>query len=292
MSKLISMVMACMLCVAVFAEDIKQTVDASADGRVDVSNIAGSVTVVGWDRNAVEVTGTLGRNVEKLVVKRDGRRVKIKVKVPQRGGRGIDSKLRIRVPQGSSLDIGTVSADIDVSMIAGEQNLHTVSGDMSVEHAGADVSAESVSGDVAVSGSNAEGELRVASVSGNVSLSRVSGDIEIESVSGDVSVDEGIFARARLESVSGDIEFRGKLHEDGKLRIETVNGDVDMDFDAEVSAEFNLDTFNGKIRNCFGPKAQRSSQYAPGWELLFTQGAGAGQVYASTLNGSVSICNK
>ncbi|NQV87566.1 MAG: DUF4097 family beta strand repeat protein [Woeseiaceae bacterium] len=285
--------LACLLTLSAFADqDVNRTIDAESDGDVDVSNISGSVSVNGWSRNSVEVTGTLGRDVEELVIERDGDRIEIKVKVPKRGGRGIDSDLRISVPKNSSVNIGTVSADIDVTDITGEQSLHTVSGDVTTEYTGADMVAESVSGDVEVSGNNASGEVVATTVSGDVTLFRVSGDVEAESVSGSVIVDEGSFKRAELSTVNGEIIFKGTLEKNGKLSIDTVNGDVDVDFVGKVSARFEIDTFNGGIRNCFGPKAERTSKYTPGWELEFTEGSGDGEVEISTMNGGVSICKK
>ena len=292
MKKLITITVACLLTMPLFAEEVDRTIDADSDGHVDVSNIAGSVTVHGWSRDSVEVTGTLGRNVEELILERDGDKILVKVKVPRRGGRGIESDLRISVPQNSSLDVGAVSADIDVTDISGEQSLHTVSGDVSTEYTGADLSAESVSGDVEVSGNNVEGEVAASTVSGDVTLFRVSGEVEAESVSGDVIVDEGAFSKAELNTVNGEIVFQGALDDDGKLSIETVNGSIEIDFVGSVSAKFSVDTFNGGINNCFGPKAERTSKYTPGWELEFTEGSGDGRVDVSTMNGRVSICKK
>jgi putative adhesin len=291
MNRLVSTILACLISVTVFAEDVDRTVDASPDGRVDVSNISGSVKVAGWTKNSVRVTGTLGRNVEELIVERDGDKVLIKVKVPKRGGRGIDSDLRISVPQNSSIDIGTVSADIDVVDVTGEQGLHTVSGDVNAEHTGADIAAESVSGDVEVRGNHADGEVSASSVSGDVRLIRLAGSVEVEAVSGDVAVEDGSFERAVLETVTGELFFKGTLRNGGKLAIDTVNGDVDVEFSGDVSAKFDIETFNGNINNCFGPKAAKASKYGPGWELEFTEGGGNGRVSISTLNGDVDICD-
>lgn len=292
MKKLLIFALACLVFTSAFAEEVDRTIDAASDGHVDVSNIAGSVTVHGWTRNSVEVTGTLGRNVEELIVERDGDKILVKVKVPRNGGRGIESDLRISIPENSSLDVGAVSADIDVTDVKGEQSLHTVSGDVTTEYTGSDLSAESVSGDVEITGNGAEGEVDASTVSGDVTLFRVSGEVEASSVSGDVIVDEGSFERADLNTVNGEIIFQGELQKGGKLAIETVNGSVDIDFVGEVSARFSVDTFNGGIKNCFGPKAERTSKYAPGWELEFKEGDGSGRVDVSTMNGRVSICRK
>ena len=273
------------------AEEVDRTIDAAADGHVHVSNIAGEVTIAGWSRNQVEVTGELGRNVEELIVERDGDKVTIKVKVPKRGGRGIDSDLHIHVPEGSSIDVGTVSADISVSEVRGEQKLNSVSGDIDTEADGNDVSAEAVSGDIDVKGQEKTAETRANTVSGDVTLFRVAGIVVGESVSGDVIVDQGSFERASLNTVNGEIVFRAGLRDGGRLQIETVNGDVDVEFDDRVSGRYDIETFNGDIRNCYGPKAERTSKYTPGWELSFQEGSGNARVTISTLNGDVSICD-
>ena len=276
----------------VLAEEVDERLDAKPDGHVEISNIAGSVTVNGWTRNEVEVTGTLGRNVEELIFERDNDEITIKVKVPKKSGRGIDSDLRINVPEKSSIDVAAVSADIDVTNVLGEQSLATVSGDVDTEAASADVEAASVSGDVEISGDNSEIEAEASTVSGNVTVFRVSGEVDAESVTGSVIIDEGSYNRVDIETVNGKVLFQAELKKGGKLSAEAVNGAVNVDFVGDVSAKIDVDTVNGRIRNCFGPDAERASEYGPGWELDFTAGDGDGRVDISTMNGGVRLCRK
>ncbi len=292
MKKLIAITLGFLLAMPVLAEEVDETLDAAPDGQVDISNIAGSITVTGWSRDAVEVTGTLGRNVEELIFERKKDKVTVKVKVPRHGGRGIDSDLHINVPQNSSIDVSAVSADIDVTDVLGEQRLHTVSGDVSAESAGNDVEAESVSGDVEVDGDKSDTETNASTVSGDVTLFRVSGTVSAESVTGRVIVDEGSFSRADLNVVNGELLFQAGLQKGGKLSAETVNGAVDVELVGDVSAKIDVSTVNGRIRNCFGPEPERTSKYAPGWSLRFTEGDGDGRVDISTVNGGVKLCRK
>ena len=274
------------------AEEVDRTLDAAPDGQVNISNIAGSVTVNGWSRDQVEVTGTLGRNVEELIFERDDDEITIKVKVPKKGGRSIDSDLRISVPEDSSIEVSAVSADIDVSDVNGVQRLHTVSGDVTTEATVSDVSAESVSGDIEIDADNSDTETTANTVSGDVTVFRAAGTVRAESVSGEVIVDEGSFSRASLNTVNGEIVYHAELRNGGRFSAETVNGDIDVEFQGDVSARIEIDTFNGRIRNCFGPKAERTSKYTPGWELSFTEGDGDGRVEMSTMNGDLSICRQ
>lgn len=291
MNKLITAIAGLLLALPVMADEaVDKTLDAASDGHVDISNIAGEVTIQGWSRNQVEVTGTLGKNVDELIFERDGDKITIKVKVPKRSRGGNDSDLYISVPEESSIDVGTVSADIEVKDVLGEQRLHTVSGDVTTEAAASDVTAESVSGDIEVAGGEQDTKTKAGTVSGDVTLFRVAGTVSGESVTGDVIVDEGSFDRADLSSVNGQLVFDAELRTDGKLSAETVNGAVDIELAGTVSARIDISTFNGKIRNCFGPKAERTSKYAPGWNLSFTEGEGEGRIDVSTMNGGVNLC--
>jgi DUF4097 and DUF4098 domain-containing protein YvlB len=280
------------LAMPLMAEEVNRTLDAAPDGEVDVANIAGAITIVGWSRDQVEVTGTLGRNVEELVFERDGDNVTIQVKIPRKGRRGSDADLTIRVPRDSSIDVSGVSADISVEGVRGVQRLQTVSGDVETESFGNDVSAESVSGDVDVEGNESDAETNIGTVSGDVTLAGGSGVVRARSVSGEVVINEGTFSRAELGTVNGGIIFRSGLRKDGRFSAETVNGDMDVEFAGNVSARIEIETFNGAIRNCFGPEPQRTSKYTPGLELSFTEGAGNGRVEISTMSGDVRLCKK
>ena len=290
MKRLIAIVLGLALAASAAAEDVNRTLDAAADGHVHISNISGSVTVVGWSRDQVEVTGKIGPKVEELIFERSGDKITIKVKVPRKSGRGVESELHVRVPERSSLDVGTVSADIDVTGVLGEQKLEAVSGDIETECDGADVTAGTVSGDVVIRGKGKDAETHSASVSGDVGLYELAGEVFAESVSGDLIIEDGSFDRASFNVVNGDIVFRSELRKGGKLKAETVNGEVDLRFAGTVSGQFDIDTFNGGIDNCFGPKAKRTSKYAPGMELSFSEGDGDARVTVSTVNGDISIC--
>jgi DUF4097 and DUF4098 domain-containing protein YvlB len=290
MKRLTVLILGIALAAAAAAEEVNRTMDAAPDGHVHISNISGSVSVSGWSRDEVEVTGKIGPKVEELIFERSGDKITIKVKVPKKSGRGIESDLNVRVPEGSSLDVGTVSADIEVTGVRGEQKLEAVSGDIEAECDDADVSAGTVSGDVVIRGKGKDNETHSASVSGDVDLYELAGEVFAESVSGDLTIEDGSFDRASFNVVNGDVVFHSELRSGGKLKAETVNGEVDLRFMGDIAGEFDIDTFNGDIDNCFGPKPKRTSKYAPGMELSFTEGDGDARVTVSTVNGDISIC--
>jgi DUF4097 and DUF4098 domain-containing protein YvlB len=286
------MLFGALLATAARGEVVDKTLDAAANGQVDISNTAGTIEVEGWSKNSVRVHGDLGSNVEELIFERDGDRVTVKVKTPNNSSRNINSDIHVWVPAESSIEVTGVSADITVEAVHGALNLHSVSGDVISEAFGADVEIGSVSGDVRVKGNSKDINTSANTVSGDVILTDLAGEVKAEAVSGDLTLDGGSFDRAELETVNGDLLFKAELRKSGRLNGESVNGDVRIKFAGDVSAKFDVESFNGDIDNCFGPKAQRTSKYAPGLQLRFTQGDGTGSVSISTLNGDIDICNR
>ncbi len=265
---------------------------ADPGGQVEISNTAGSVTVSGWNRNEVEVTGELGEGSERLEFEGSGKVTQVRVILPKKTHHVEDTELVIRVPAASSLAINTVSADVRVSGVTGSQRLQTVSADIHTQAAGEDVECKTVSGDVNVGGSGKAGLLTLTTVSGDATVSGVSGEVNANTVSGDLRLSLGDVNRSRLRSTSGDLSMSGKLGGEARIDAESISGDVRVDLGGPVEAEFDISSFNGEIRNCFGPKPQRTSEYAPGRELRFREGSGAGRVRIKTLNGDIDVCRR
>ena len=294
MKKLFLIIATTLLAWPASAADVNETMDADPDGHIEIFNTAGSVTVEGWSRASVEVTGTLGNEVEDFIFERDDDEILIKVKAKhgRSGHKGFVTHLVIRAPEDSSLEIATISADIEVKSVFGEIEAHAISGDVELETYAAEVEVESVSGDIDVQGDGKDTVTELMSVSGDVTAEKLAGEATLESVSGDVVLASGSFSDVAIETVNGDIVFQASLQKGGEVNIETVNGTVDADFVGDVSAEFEVETFNGRIRNCFGPKPERVSKYTPGYELSFTEGGGDGNVSIATLNGNLNLCKK
>ncbi len=291
--KRILILLTSLVCSAAFAgEDINKTLDADPDGMVSISNTSGSVAVKGWDRNTVQVTGELGSGVKELVFTRDGKQILVKVKIPRFNARDASADLIVHVPQRSSIEVATVSADINVESVYGTQELQAVSGDVEAEVFAKDIDIATVSGDIAIKGDLKAMDSELASVSGDIEVTGLSGEFDGATVSGDMRIVGGSFSELGANTTSGDIEISAALLPGGKLDAESVNGGINIVFTGKVAAEFDIETFNGRIKNCFGPKASRSSEYAPGVELRFTEGSGDGRVSVNTLNGNIHICTK
>lgn len=269
----------------------ERTLAADPRGSVKVSNVAGSVSVTGWDRAEVEVKARLYGSVERVDVYSDKGRVTIRVVLPRSSMRDGEADLDIRVPQQSDLAVSAVSADIETTRLTGPQRLSTVSGDIRAEFA-KDFEGKTVSGDMRLKGKSEVGDLRVSSVSGDISLERGAGEMEATTVSGDLLLDVASASTIRTRTTSGDLSLRGSMVRDGSVEAETISGDVTVRVKPEAGFEYEASSFSGDIGNCFGKHSESTSAHGPGSRLSGTVGDGRGRVRVKSMSGDVAICDR
>lgn len=269
---------------------VDRTVAADADAVIAIENIAGSLTITGWDRNEIKITGTLGDDVEELTVEGSRDRFEIDVEIPEGrsyGKRDIDADLEMWVPSGSGLEIETVSASITVSGVNSWLELSSVSGNIEAAGGITEAEIESVSGSIRLTGENTVAEIE--SVSGNVALEGVGQAVDVSTVSGTISVEAREINRASFESVNGRIEFNGSLASDARFSAECHASNVVLTLPAAIGASFEISTFSGNIDSDFGGTVERTSRYAPGKRSEFSTGDGGARVSIETFSGNVEV---
>jgi DUF4097 and DUF4098 domain-containing protein YvlB len=309
-------------------QSIDQTVPTNRTGRVEIHNLAGSVRVVAWDRDQIQIRGELGRGTERLEVSGDRNRTVIRVILPRNARNVQGSDLVVQVPAQKDVGVQTTSADVAIENSTGTVQGQSTSGDVTITGNPASVtgrstsgdvrvtvgssarvnasstsgdvvvrgniresvSVESVSGDVDVSG--ATPEVRAKTVSGDVVLRGVTGRVSAGTVSGDAHVRDSRIQFGAFETVSGNFTFDGELPARAAFNIQSHSGTVEMRIPSNTSAEFDVRTFSGDIRNELGPDAERTSRYGPGRELRFTAGSGGGLVSLKTFSGNVRILRR
>ena len=274
---------------------------ADPRGTVEITNTAGRVTVTGWERPEVEVTGTLGELVERLEFTGSGSRTVVRVvlrKGVHRSGSG-SAQLDIKVPASSQLSASTVSADLVVRGVSGEQQLATVSGNVEAD-LGREASARSISGDLRLGSRSGTTRLEVSSVSGTIRVDgQVGGRVEASTVSGDAWLTLGSVSEAEFETVSGDLTATLALAADGRLQAESVSGDVRFDFvGALPPARFEVQSFSGDIELCAAARPSTAADDAPlklspsSRTLEFRNAPGTARVEVETMSGDVRLCTR
>jgi hypothetical protein len=227
--------------------------DVTPDGLIEVSLVAGTVKVTGWDKPEVELTGSLSDDQQKLEITGGKDRLKIEVKLPEgKHHYSGESDLVLRVPRGSGMDVETVSGNIEVADLKARLQLNTVSGDLVVK-----------------------GTPR---------------EVKLNTVSGDISLDDGeSLESADFNTVSGSIEAHVRFRASGSFRFETVSGNITLKVPSGANAEFSLSTFSGGITSDFGEKPEKTSKYLPSQELDFTVGSGGARVKVNAFSGHIKI---
>lgn len=264
-----------------------------ADARVEVSNVAGEITVEAWDKNELHLTGSLSEEVEKLEITGDASRLKIEVKLPRRTRNVEDTILHLKVPAGITLEAEGVSADIAVRGIRGDVEASSVSGDVELDVGSKNVEARSVSGDVNVKAPAAV--TRVESVSGDVTVRGVKGEVRGETVSGNVEVWAQVARRVEIKSVSGDLELDADLAVDAEVEAETMSGDVRLNVPRLPDVEIDLETYSGDIeRTELLPDftGKRHSDDDDEGREYSRQGKGPGRVRLQSFSGDIVIKKK
>jgi DUF4097 and DUF4098 domain-containing protein YvlB len=260
--------------------------NVAAGGRIELSNVAGKVTVRGWDRNDVQLTGTLSDGLQ-LRQEKSANRVRWEIEYPRRGNNG-GATLTLNVPRSVELLLSTVSADQDISGVDVRRlQADTVSGNLAAAGRSGDSVLNTVSGNVTARLQTPR--LDVNTVSGRIEAGGgVSGEIGAQTVSGRVGVDAGRIQRLVVETVSGGIDLSATaLAPGGRINVESVSASVSLRLLRTVSAQLSVNSFSGSINSDAG-KVERP-RYGPGSSLDARLGSGDGDIRVQSHSGSVQV---
>ena len=118
---------------------------------------------------------------------------------------------------------------------------------------------------------------RVESVSGDLNLrGKLDGEMSVETVSGNIEADSGgkLLRHISASTVSGDVKVRAGLQNGGEFKSESVSGDLHLTLPKNTSAQVSGETFSGDL-NAPGAKIERP-KYGPGASFEHRYGSGNG----------------
>lgn len=264
---------------------------ADPEGQVEIDAVAGSVSVIGWDRPEIEVTGTIGDRVERVDLSTANDHATVRVVLPAASVWSGDTSadLVVHIPRKSVLTSSVVSADLTTHDLSGEQRLRTVSGKIDAAVA-RDAHLGTISGNLRVTALSGAGSVELESISGAITMDGPVEEIRSQTVSGNTVLKLSAIKSARLKTISGQVTFSGSLAAGGRIEAGSVSGDLRIGFSATRGADYDIDTHTGTIVNCFGP-APQTPTYGPGSQLVFRDGDGAGRVHLNSMSGNIELCN-
>jgi hypothetical protein len=267
-------------------ERIERGLAASADATIRVYNLSGSTTISGWDRDSVAVVADLSAGAGRLYMGgRDA--IKLGVEPPTANGTPGEARLELRVPRGSVVWVKAADASIEVDGVEGGLDVYSVSGGVRVRGNPATVRAESMEGPISID--VATPWLRARTASGSIDLSGEISDLAAASVSGTVRVHAGRQARARIESVTGEIVVAGRPTRGGAWEIETHSGPVTLALEPDTEAEIEVHTFGGEVRADLGRVVNRRIDDLAGSDWKILAGNGGTSMTVRTFKAPVTI---
>jgi DUF4097 and DUF4098 domain-containing protein YvlB len=199
------------------------------------------------------------------------------------------TRLEIWVPAKVRLWIKTATANIDVSDVAGGLDLYVVSGTIDVTGNPHELNAEAIDGDIHITGSPSW--VRAKSASGAITLQGASPDAGLSTVSGPIKVDggSGVFERTKIETVTGNISFSGRLERSGAFDFDSHSGSIDIAIPDNTGATFSVVTIAGGITNNLSKKTPISGRFGRGAELSSEESGGGAKVSVRTFKGPVTL---
>ncbi len=271
------------------ATTVNESHPVPAGAEIDIENIAGSLTIIGWDAAEVQVEGTLGDGVEGLDVDvyDDGVSIEVDYDEDYHGRQVTSTDLVIRVPTSSPLSIETISSSIQVSGVRGELSLESVSGTIEIADMPERIDVENVSGK-----DSAPEDTDLASVSGLIRVGTAMGSLDIENVSGSILIEGGTLFGGDFETVSGDITCNAVPGSQGDIDMETMSGTITLLVEPGAVASYDIETFSGSIVNQFGPAPEKISKYTPEKELRFNTGTGGPSISLTSFSGAIKLMTR
>jgi hypothetical protein len=268
-------------------EDIRSGRAASSDAIIRVFSATGSLRISAWPHDSVSVRGRVDSTAGHLVLVGGGPALKLGIEPPAGRPPEGNADLDIQVPERARLWVKSAAAEIEV--VAGGGSVEVAGGSGRVRIAGraASVNVETLDGNVELALESATGSARTAS--GTIVVRGIIRELDASTVSGPLLVGmEGTIARARLETVSSEIAFKGDLEPDGRLVAETHGGDVELRLPVHLAAAFHLVSYGGGVTNELVPPGALRPGPGKG-EWTFRTGDGRATVDVRTFKGRVAL---
>jgi hypothetical protein len=264
---------------------VERRIPLGMESALRIANMVGSVVVHGWNKDTVMVRGTLGAGSELFM---GGNYTGAKMFVEAANDRDPQpTKLEVWVPARVRLWIKTATASIDVSDVTGGLDLYVVSGTIDVNGNPHELNAEAIDGDIHVIGSPSW--FRAKTATGTITFQGASSDLGLSTVSGPIKVDGGVFERTRIETVTGNISFAGRLDRGGTFDFDTHSGSVEIGIPEKTGASVSAVTIAGAITNNLSRHPPIPGRFGRGAELTMELSGGGARVSIRSFKGQITL---
>ena len=245
-----------------YTEPISKTLRLGKNGTFDLQNLSGEIVVTGGGGSDVRVEAikrvrnpnesearALLQSIEVRIEERNGN-VEVRTNYPRRNwSGGVD--YTVTLPRDANVVLRSVSGDIRVNTLNGELRVESVSGNVVATSVRRIRQAKTVSGDLEIVESDGD-EVAGGTVSGNLIIRGVKArTVDLQSVSGDLRLTDVESDRAFVRSITGSIDFAGRLSQQGRYEFQSHSGDVRVSPANAQGFSLEASTFSGDLRSDF-----------------------------------------
>ncbi|MGH7718785.1 MAG: DUF4097 family beta strand repeat-containing protein [Gemmatimonadaceae bacterium] len=256
----------------------------SRDVAVKVWIPAGTVRLVGWDRDSLSVEGMVTGG-ERFFFGGDARGIKFGVEEPPRDRIAQPAELVVHLPKGARVSVKTVSADIEATDVSGW--FTAVGGGIRISGQAREVQAEALDG--AVELNVTAPWVRARTGSGPLTIGGAVEDLAASTVSGNLSVSSRGIERGKFDSVTGRIVFSAALARGGAVDFDNHSGAVEIQLPSNIAADVELTTVAGSITNRFDARRPIAGRQGRGQDLAFATDPNGARVAARTFKGPILL---
>jgi DUF4097 and DUF4098 domain-containing protein YvlB len=277
-----------------YREDFQYTYNLQPGGRLSIESYNGSIEILGWEKDSVQITGTKYASRQsylkevKIETRADNNSVTVRTVRPLGWHGSSGAKYSVRVPFKVQLDrIASSNGQIRVEDIQGPVRLETSNGAIRLRKIEGTLDARTSNGGI-------DGD----SLTGDVTLHSSNGGIHLDSVAGALvagTSNAGVHVRlgkpkpnepVRLSSSNGGVELEIESLDNNEIHASTSNSTVTVRLPATLKAELRASTSNGNIQTDFDVTTHGSISKN---HLDGTINGGGPLIDLSTSNGTVKI---
>jgi DUF4097 and DUF4098 domain-containing protein YvlB len=242
---------------AAAGNEVRRSLDATPRGRIEIELFDGSVEVEGWDKNELQVSGSLARPGDELELERTGNSIEVEVESAHPGESR--ASLSLKVPRGSSVRIGVMSSSVEVRGVEGDVDIEAVAGNILVAGAPRKVLAQTVTGAIDVRTTGSEG-CDIETVSGSIEVEGTARRIDANSVAGPIRLRVAGVTAGKIETVAGTVDAALEPGPHARFGFESFSSTILLRVPPALAARFELDTTSGRITSRMTGEVERRGE--------------------------------
>jgi DUF4097 and DUF4098 domain-containing protein YvlB len=278
-----------------YKEDFHHTYTLAPGGSVSVETFNGSVELMGWEQNSVEVNATKYASTKsaldaiKIDVSTPGGSVRVRAVKSSDFFRNMGARFTIRVPRKTMLElISTSNGHLRIEDVEGNARLRTSNGGIRMTRLKGEIEARTSNG--SIEGDYLDGNAKLHTSNGAIRAEVTHGLFEATTSNGSITArlnDPATTWPVHVESSNGHIDLKIDAKQLPEVRASTSNSSIVLRLPTGASAEVRVHTSHASVSSEFD-QLRIENEHGRG-EMSGRIGGGGRLIELSSSNGSIKI---